>query len=393
MGFARAARRSAHIEATLIERLSPITLARAGAAGEEAARRRAHRASAERARAARRARAVTQGRERRNHARLRSLPAPRSTRRSRPRARCRCRPISPASARRTRATTTDYQTLFARERRRRRRADGGAAFHAGASRRRGGRRRRAASRDAACRRRHVSAGEGGGHRRRTRCITNQATLSAETAAALNEARARGGRIVAVGTTALRMSGERGATSDGALEPLRARTNIFITPGYRFRAVDALLTNFHLPRSTLFMLVCAFCGLERMKAAYAHAIDSGYRFYSYGDACLLFRADMSDDARHSPARAVARRSDRGADDARSAHRRARRASSRHGTCSAPSISTARIAVPSCCGATARSTSARRRRTAWRTDLREIAILKSARSSPCIGTTPTAATIKS
>ena len=79
------------------------------------------------------------------------------------------------------------------------------------------------------------------------------------------------------------------TSDGALKPYSARTNIFITPGYRFRAVDALLTNFHLPRSTLFMLVCAFSGHERMKAAYAHAIESGYRFYSYGDACLLFPA--------------------------------------------------------------------------------------------------------
>ncbi len=116
----------------------------------------------------------------------------------------------------------------------------------------------------------------------------QAMLSAETAAALNEVRARGGRIVAVGSTALRCL-ESAADERGALQPYSARTNIFITPGYRFRAVDALLTNFHLPRSTLFMLVCAFSGHERMKAAYAHAIESGYRFYSYGDACLLFPA--------------------------------------------------------------------------------------------------------
>jgi S-adenosylmethionine:tRNA ribosyltransferase-isomerase len=114
-----------------------------------------------------------------------------------------------------------------------------------------------------------------------------ATLSAETAAALNEVHARGGRIVAVGTTALRCL-ESAAREDGVLEAYSARTNIFITPGYRFRAIDILLTNFHLPRSTLFMLVCAFCGMDRMKAAYAHAIKSGYRFYSYGDACLLFR---------------------------------------------------------------------------------------------------------
>jgi S-adenosylmethionine:tRNA ribosyltransferase-isomerase len=113
-------------------------------------------------------------------------------------------------------------------------------------------------------------------------------LSAETAAALNEARARGGRIIAVGSTALRCL-ESAAGEDGRLEPFSGATNIFITPGYRFRAVDALLTNFHLPRSTLFMLVSAFAGLDRMKDAYAHAIKCGFRFYSYGDACLLFRS--------------------------------------------------------------------------------------------------------
>jgi S-adenosylmethionine:tRNA ribosyltransferase-isomerase len=114
------------------------------------------------------------------------------------------------------------------------------------------------------------------------------SLSAETARALNAARAGGGRIVAVGTTSLRVL-ESATAEDGTIEPFEGETAIFITPGYRFRAVDILLTNFHLPRSTLFMLVSAFSGLETMKRAYAHAIDSGYRFYSYGDACLLFRA--------------------------------------------------------------------------------------------------------
>jgi S-adenosylmethionine:tRNA ribosyltransferase-isomerase len=113
-------------------------------------------------------------------------------------------------------------------------------------------------------------------------------ISSRTARALNETRAQGGRIVAVGTTSLRLL-ESAAAEDGTIQPFNAETSIFITPGYRFRAVDILLTNFHLPRSTLFMLVSAFCGLDAMKAAYAHAIGSGYRFYSYGDACLLFRA--------------------------------------------------------------------------------------------------------
>lgn len=112
-----------------------------------------------------------------------------------------------------------------------------------------------------------------------------ARIDADTAQALNNVRSRGGRIVAVGTTVLRTM-ESAASPDGLLAPYAARTDIFITPGYSFRAVDVLLTNFHLPRSTLFMLVCAFAGLERMKAAYAHAIAQDYRFYSYGDACLL-----------------------------------------------------------------------------------------------------------
>ena len=104
----------------------------------------------------------------------------------------------------------------------------------------------------------------------------------------NEARARGGRIVAVGTTSMRLL-ESAAHDDGTIQPFSGETSIFITPGYRFRAVDIMLTNFHLPRSTLFMLVAAFSGLDTMKAAYAHAIGAGYRFYSYGDACLLWRA--------------------------------------------------------------------------------------------------------
>ncbi len=112
-------------------------------------------------------------------------------------------------------------------------------------------------------------------------------ISPETASALNAARGKGGRIVAVGTTSLRLL-ESAAAEDGTIAPFAGDTAIFITPGYRFRAVDMLLTNFHLPRSTLFMLVSAFSGLDTMKRAYAHAIDNGYRFYSYGDACLLFR---------------------------------------------------------------------------------------------------------
>lgn len=114
-------------------------------------------------------------------------------------------------------------------------------------------------------------------------------IPAEAAAAVNRARDRGGRVVAVGTTSLRLL-ESAAGADGALGPFRGETSLFILPGYRFRVIDRLLTNFHLPRSTLFMLVCAFAGTERMKAAYAHAIREKYRFFSYGDACLLERRD-------------------------------------------------------------------------------------------------------
>ncbi len=114
-------------------------------------------------------------------------------------------------------------------------------------------------------------------------------VSTATASALNAVKARGGRIVCVGTTSLRLL-ESAASEDGRLSAWTGPTDIFITPGYRFRFVDVLMTNFHLPRSTLFMLVSAFSGLETMRAAYAHAIASGYRFYSYGDAGLLFRPE-------------------------------------------------------------------------------------------------------
>ena len=113
------------------------------------------------------------------------------------------------------------------------------------------------------------------------------SIDAATAEALNAVRERGGRVVCVGTTSARIV-ESAADENGRLRPFAGQTDIFITPGYRFRFVDALMTNFHLPRSTLFMLVSAFSGLETMHAAYAHAIQAGYRFYSYGDACLLLR---------------------------------------------------------------------------------------------------------
>jgi S-adenosylmethionine:tRNA ribosyltransferase-isomerase len=111
-------------------------------------------------------------------------------------------------------------------------------------------------------------------------------VPADVAEALNAGRAKGGRIVAVGSTALRIL-ESAAGAGGKLKEFAGETAIFITPGYKFRAVDLMLTNFHLPRSTLFILVSAFSGLDAMKRAYAHAIASGYRFYSYGDACLLY----------------------------------------------------------------------------------------------------------
>ncbi len=113
-------------------------------------------------------------------------------------------------------------------------------------------------------------------------------LTPQAAAAINAARAGGGRIVAVGTTALRLI-ETAAGEDGVVRPFAGETDIFILPGYKFRVADLLFTNFHLPQSTLLMLVSAFAGMERIRSAYRHAISAGYRFYSYGDACLLERA--------------------------------------------------------------------------------------------------------
>jgi S-adenosylmethionine:tRNA ribosyltransferase-isomerase len=111
------------------------------------------------------------------------------------------------------------------------------------------------------------------------------TITPEVAARLNAARAAGNRVIAVGTTSLRLL-ESAADEDRVIQPFTGDTSIFITPGYRFKAIDGLITNFHLPRSTLFMLVSALMGLERMQAAYAHAIEHDYRFYSYGDSSLL-----------------------------------------------------------------------------------------------------------
>jgi S-adenosylmethionine:tRNA ribosyltransferase-isomerase len=130
----------------------------------------------------------------------------------------------------------------------------------------------------------VKADDTSGHRMHA----EGGSVSAQTAAALNDVRRAGGRIIAVGSTSLRLL-ESACGEEGVLRPFDGDTALFITPGYRFRAVDVMMTNFHLPRSTLFMLVAAFSGLEVMKRAYAHAIAAGYRFYSYGDACLLFRA--------------------------------------------------------------------------------------------------------
>jgi len=130
----------------------------------------------------------------------------------------------------------------------------------------------------------VKTDDTSGHRMQA----EQGSVGAQTADALNAARRAGGRIVAVGSTSLRLI-ESASADDGTIRPFQGETALFITPGYRFRAVDVMLTNFHLPRSTLFMLVAAFSGLEVMKRAYDHAIEAGYRFHSYGDACLLFRS--------------------------------------------------------------------------------------------------------
>jgi S-adenosylmethionine:tRNA ribosyltransferase-isomerase len=125
--------------------------------------------------------------------------------------------------------------------------------------------------------------------RKHRMHAETGEVTQEVADRINKVRANGGRVVAVGTTALRLL-ESAATLEGVLQPFAGDTAIFITPGYKFRMVDLLFTNFHLPKSTLFMLVSAFAGQARMRAAYEHAIGTGYRFYSYGDASLLYKAD-------------------------------------------------------------------------------------------------------
>jgi len=122
-----------------------------------------------------------------------------------------------------------------------------------------------------------------------RIHAEQCEISAEAAGIINEGGKNGGRIVAVGTTSLRLL-ETVAREDGSIVPYRGNTRLFIKPGHRFRSASLLLTNFHLPKSTLFMLVCAFSGTALMKRAYAHAVAAGFRFYSYGDACLLHRAE-------------------------------------------------------------------------------------------------------
>ena len=124
---------------------------------------------------------------------------------------------------------------------------------------------------------------------RHRMHAERGEITAASAAAINHARTAGGRVVCVGTTSLRLL-ESAVTDNGTIEPFAGETSLFILPGYRFRAADLLMTNFHLPRSTLFMLVCAFAGTDTMRAAYEHAIANAYRFYSYGDSSLLWRHD-------------------------------------------------------------------------------------------------------
>ena len=121
-----------------------------------------------------------------------------------------------------------------------------------------------------------------------RMHSERGEVSTKTASIINDVRAKGGRIVSVGTTTLRLL-ETAMQADGRVAPFSGETTIFIQPGYKVRSADILMTNFHLPRSTLFVLVCAFAGTERMNAAYSHAIATGYKFYSYGDATLLERA--------------------------------------------------------------------------------------------------------
>ena len=187
------------------------------------------------------------------------------------------------------ADRSDYQTLFAEDEGSVAAPTAGLHFTEDLLARLRDARHRPASGHPACRGRHVPAGQGRRHVRTTSCMPNGArSIRGDGGRAQQDAGNAGGRIVAVGTTALRLL-ESATGEDRVIRPFAGETAIFITPGYRFRAVDLLMTNFHLPRSTLFMLVSAFSGLDTMKRAYAHALASGYRFYSYGDACLLHPA--------------------------------------------------------------------------------------------------------
>ena len=181
----------------------------------------------------------------------------------------------------------DYQTRFARQEGAVAAPTAGLHFTDALVARARGARHRVAHRDAACRRRHVPAGDGRGHRRPHDARRMGQPRRRDRRRA--QCGARGGRPHRRGRLDLAAAPrKRGAARTARSGRSRPRPSIFITPGYRFRAVDVMLTNFHLPRSTLFMLVAAFSGLDTMQRAYAHAIATGYRFYSYGDACLLFR---------------------------------------------------------------------------------------------------------
>ena len=201
--------------------------------------------------------------------------------------RCRCHPTSPTNAPRTNGTGPITRRCCPR-RRIGSRADRGPALHPGADR--GPVCARSASHFVTL---HVGAGtflpvkaeRVADHRMHAEF----GEVSPAVAAALNAARAAGGRVICVGTTSLRLL-ESAVDSKGCLHPFSGETAIFITPGRPILAAEGLITNFHLPRSTLFMLTAAFSGLETMRRAYRHAIHSGYRFYSYGDASLLWRAD-------------------------------------------------------------------------------------------------------
>ena len=214
------------------------------------------------------------------------MAAPHSQRRSGATAPCRCRPISAANA--DARDRDDYQTVYAR------REGAVAAPTAGlhftdrllqAIDARGIARRFVTLHVGAGTFLPVSVEDTADHPMHAEWCE----LTPDTAAAINRCRASGGRIVAVGTTVVRLL-ESAARPDGTVAAFTGEVDLFIEPGYRFRAVDLMLTNFHLPRSTLFMLVCAFAGTGRMKAAYTDALAAGYRFYSYGDACLLARGE-------------------------------------------------------------------------------------------------------